>query len=74
MNDAYQTANCVADFSETDFKKFGSRIGDRWSFTLPPHEMQNLEALLPNHVLSAQHIKMGPGAEIILGKLTKKKD
>jgi hypothetical protein len=74
MTEPYQTAECVADFNEVQWKKFGSRIGDRWSFSLPPHEMQNLEALLPNHVLSAQNIKMGPGAEIILGKLTKKKD
>jgi hypothetical protein len=74
VTEAYQTAECVADFNEVQWKKFGSRIGDRWSFTLPVHEMQTLDDLLPHHVLSVDNIKIGPGAEIMLGKLTKKKD
>ena len=74
MTKEYQTANCVADFNEEDFKKFGSRIGDRWSFSLPPHEMQTLDSLLPNHVLSVENVQMGPGAEIMVGKLTRKRD
>jgi hypothetical protein len=69
----YQTANCVADFNETDFKKFATRTGDRWSFTLPTHELQNIDNLLPDHVLSVQNITLAPGGEIMLGKLTRKK-
>jgi hypothetical protein len=70
----FETAECVADFNEWQWKKFGTRVGDRWSFSLPTHEMQTLDALLPNHVLSVQNIHTGPGEEIMLGKLTKKKD
>jgi hypothetical protein len=69
----YQTANCVADFNETDFKKFATRTGDRWSFTLPTHELQNIDGLLPDHVLSVQNIPLAPAGEIMLGKLTRKK-
>jgi hypothetical protein len=69
----YQTANCVADFNETDFKKFATRTGDRWSFTLPTHELQNIDDLLPDHVLSVQNIPVAPAGEIMLGKLTRKK-
>ena len=69
----YQTANCVADFNETDFKKFATRTGDRWSFTLPTHELQNIDDLLPDHVLSVQNIPLAPAGEIMLGKLTRKK-
>ena len=70
----YQTADCVADFNETDFKKFSSRVGDRWTFTLSPHEMQTLDDLLPQHVLSVQNIKTGPGQEVMVGKLIRKED
>jgi hypothetical protein len=70
----YQTAECVADFNEVDFKKFASRVGDRWTFTLPTHEMQVLDSLLPQHVLSVENIKTGPAQEIMVGKLTRKKD
>lgn len=69
----YQTANCVADFNETDFKKFATRLGDRWSFTLPAHELQNIDDLLPGHVLSVQNIPVPPGGEIMLGKLMRKR-
>ena len=69
----YQTANCVADFNDTDFKKFATRAGDRWSFTLPTHELQNIDNLLPDHVLSVQKIPLAPAGEIMLGKLTRKK-
>lgn len=70
----YQTADCVADFNETDFKKFASRVGDRWTFTLSPHEMQTLDDLLPQHVLSVRNIKAGPGQEVMVGKLIRKED
>ncbi len=70
----HQTANCLADFNETDFKKFATRIGDKWSFTLPVHELQNIDDLLPDHVLSVEKIPLSPAGEIMLGKLTKKKD
>jgi hypothetical protein len=69
----YQTANCVADFNETDFKKFATRTGDRWSFTLPTRELQNIDDLLPDHVLSVEKIPLAPAGEIMLGKLTRKK-
>lgn len=69
----YQTANNITDFNEDTFKKFASRVCDRWSFTLPPKEMQNLDALLPDHVLSVENIKTAPGEEILVGKLTRKK-
>jgi hypothetical protein len=69
----YQTANCVADFNETDFKKFATRTGDRWSFTIPTNELQTINDLLPEHVLSVEKIALAPGGEIMLGKLTRKK-
>ena len=69
----HQTANCLADFNETDFKKFATRAGDRWSFTLPIQELQNIDDLLPDHVLSVEKIPLSPGGEIMLGKLTRKK-
>lgn len=68
-----QTARCVADFNETDFKKFATRIGDRWSFTLPPQELQTLEDLIPDHVLSVKMASLLPGEGIMLGKLVRKK-
>lgn len=69
----HQTANCLADLNETEFKKFATRIGDRWTFTLPTHELNNLDDLLPDHVLSVENITLAPGGEIMLGKLTRKK-
>jgi hypothetical protein len=63
----------VADFNETDFKKFATRLGDRWSFTIPTRELQNIDDLLPEHVLSVEKILMPPAGEIMLGKLTRKK-
>lgn len=69
----YQTAHRITDFDEESFKKFASRVCDRWSFTLPPKEMQNLDSLLPDHVLSVENIKTQPGEEILVGKLKRKK-
>lgn len=69
----HQTANCLADFNETDFKRFATRIGDKWSFTLPIHELQNIDDLLPDHVLSVEKVPLAPGGVILLGKLTRKK-
>jgi hypothetical protein len=63
----------LADLNETEFKKFATRIGDRWTFTLPTHELNNLDDLLPDHVLSVENITLAPGGEIMLGKLTRKK-
>jgi len=68
----YKTAHCFADFNEAEFKKFASRIGDRWSFTLPASEMNELDNLLVGYVLSVEKIVMGPGAEIMLGKLKRR--
>jgi hypothetical protein len=36
--------------------------------------MQTLDSLLPQHVLSVENIKTGPAQEIMVGKLTRKKD
>jgi hypothetical protein len=70
----YQKANRLSDFNEENFKQFASRVCDRWSFTLPPEEIQNLDTLLPSHVLSVENIKTGLGEEILVGKLIKKRD
>lgn len=69
----YETATRASDFNEEDFKKFASRIGDRWTFDLPAEDLHNLESIMPDHVLTVCHIKISPGAEIMLGKLTRKK-
>ena len=66
-------ATKVADFNETEFKRFAVREGDRWSFSLPYSEMQNLDDLLPDHVLSIETKLLKPFGEIMLGKLTPKK-
>lgn len=68
-----ETANKVADFTEGEFKQFATRQGDRWSFSIPPHEMQILDSLLPDHVLVVENIPLAVGGEIMLGKLVKKK-
>lgn len=69
----YQKAEHISDFNEEDFKKFASRIGDKWTFDLSVAELHNMESLLPDHVLTVCHIKISPGAAIMLGKLTRKK-
>jgi hypothetical protein len=66
-------ATKVADFNETEFKQFAIREGDRWSFSLPYSEMQNLDELLPNHVLSIEAKLLEPHGEIMLGKLLPKR-
>jgi hypothetical protein len=65
-------AKSVSDFNETDWKQFATRIGNKWVFDIPSEEMQNLEALLPNHVLGVQSVYPGPAQEIMLGRLVKK--
>lgn len=68
-----ETANSIKDFNETEFKRFGTRTGDRWAFTLPPEEMQSMDDLMPDHVLTVKMEITGPGSEIMYGKLVKKK-
>lgn len=68
-----ETAYKVADFTEYEFKQFATRQGDRWSFSLPPAEMQILDSLIPDHVLVVENIPLAVGGEIMLGKLVKKK-
>jgi hypothetical protein len=63
----------VADFNEEEFKQFGVRVGDRWTFSIPYSEMQSLDELLPNHVLGIETKLLEPAGEIILGKLISKK-
>lgn len=67
------TANRLSDFNEAEFKQFATRIGDRWSFTIPASELQDIDNLLPNHVLGVQNILTAPAGEIMLGKLIPKK-
>jgi hypothetical protein len=67
----YATAESVDDFNETEFKKFATRLGERWSFTIPYEQIQSLEDLLPQHVLTVQNIML-PMGELMLGKLVKK--
>jgi hypothetical protein len=69
----HPVATKIADFNETEFKQFAIREGDRWSFSLPYSEMQNLDDLLPDHVLSVETKLLQPHGEIILGKLIPKK-
>ena len=66
-------ATKVADFNEEEFKQFGIRVGDRWTFSIPYSEMQSLDELLPNHVLGIETELLEPAGEIILGKLIPKK-
>jgi len=66
-------ANKVADFSEDEYKQFGIRVGDRWTFSIPYCEMQSLDELLPNHVLGIETKLLQPHGEIIMGKLIPKK-
>jgi hypothetical protein len=66
-------ATKITDFNEEEFKQFGTRTGDRWTFSLPYSEMQELEELLPNHVLGIETKLLQPHGEIILGKLIPKK-
>lgn len=69
----YPVAESVDDFNETEFKKFATRLGEKWSFTIPYNQIQKLEDLLPNHVLTVQSIIL-PMGELMLGKLVKKED
>ena len=69
----YPVATKVTDFNETEYKQFATRIGDRWSFSLPYNEMENLEDLLPDHVLGIETKLLEPAGEIMFGKLLPKK-
>lgn len=67
-----RTANNLSDFNGVEFKKFAMRTGDKWSFFIPTNELQNLEALLPDHVLIVENYRTAIGCEIMCGKLVKK--
>jgi hypothetical protein len=66
-------ASCVADFNETEWKHFATRTGDKWTFSIPPDELQIIDDLLPNHVLGVEMTITGPAGEIMCGKLIPKK-
>lgn len=66
------TANNVSDFNELEFKKFALRTGDKWSFFIPADELQNMDELLPYHVLIVENYPTAIGCEIMCGKLVKK--
>jgi len=68
----HAVATKIADFNETEYKQFGIRVGDRWTFSLPYSDMQALEEMLPNHVLGIETKPLQPHGEIILGKLIPK--
>jgi hypothetical protein len=67
-----EVANAVSDFNESDWKQFAVRVGDRWSFSIPPKELQEIDSLIPNHVLGVQNIHLEIGKEAMLGKLVRK--
>lgn len=67
-----KTANTVSDFNELEFMKFAMRTGDKWSFFIPAEQLQGLDELLPNHVLTVENYNTAIGCEIMCGKLVKK--
>lgn len=69
-----EIANSIHDFNETDFKRFATRVGDRWSFSIPAEELQNMESLIPDYVLTVKNEIFAPGGESMFGKLMKKKE
>jgi len=68
-------ATKLADFNETEYKQFAMREGDRWTFSLPYSEMQNLDDTLLNlgYVLGMDTKTIEPAGEIMLGKLIPKR-
>jgi hypothetical protein len=68
----YPVATKISDFNETEYKQFATRVGDRWSFSLPYSEMENLEDLLPDHVLGIEIDLLEPSGAIMAGKLIPK--
>lgn len=74
MNTTFETANSVMDFNETEQKVFASRVGDRWAFTIPAEELNNLKNMIPNHVLVIEHVPLEPTGHLMVGKLVKMKD
>lgn len=67
-----RTANTVSDFNELEFMKFAMRTGDKWSFFIPAEQLQSLDELLPDHVLTVENYNTAIGCEIMCGKLVKK--
>jgi hypothetical protein len=67
-------ATSIYDFNETDFKLFATRSGDRWTFTIPAEELQNMDSLIPDYVLTVKNEIFAPGGESMYGKLMKKKE
>lgn len=70
----HPVATKIADFNEEEYKQFGTRTGDRWTFSLPYCEMQNLDDVLlaMGCVLGVETKLLQPHGEIILGKLIPK--
>lgn len=68
------TANSIKDFNETEFKRFGTRVGDKWTFSIPAEELQDMDNLLPDHVLTVKNDITGPASEAMSGKLVRKKE
>lgn len=69
-----QTANSIHDFNETDFKRFATRSGDRWTFSIPADQLQDMDNLIPDYVLTVKNEIFSPGGEVMYGKLVRKKD
>lgn len=67
-----KTANNISDFNELEYKKFATRTGDKWSFFIPAEELQNMDELLPDHVVVVENFDIAIGCEIMCGKLVKK--
>ena len=67
-----RTANSISDFNEVEFKKFALRTGDKWSFFIPPGELQNMDNFFTDHVLIVENYNTAIGCEIMCGKLVKK--
>lgn len=67
-----EKATSIKDFNETEWKEFGTRTGDKWTFSIPHHEMQRMDDMLPDHVLGVESSYPGPAQEIMYGKLIKK--
>lgn len=70
----YPVATKISDFNETEYKQFATRVGDRWSFSLPYSEMQDLDDVLLDMgcVLGVETKFLQPHGEIMFGKLIPK--
>ena len=64
-------AKSLTDFTETEWKEFARREGDKWTFFIPHHEMQGMNDALAGFVLTVESTYPGPAQEIMYGKLVK---